>query len=177
MKFEETPLKGAYIIHPQPIKDNRGFFARTWCEKEFEKYGLSTDLKQCNISFNKRKNTLRGMHYQQEPYEEIKLVRCTRGSIYDVIIDLRPNSKTFKKWFAINLTSENRLMLYVPKGFAHGFQTLKDNTEVFYQMTEFYHPEFSIGVRWNDPAFQVKWILKDPIISEKDRNFKLWSDK
>src|SRR5210317_898218 len=141
MTFTETKLKGAFVIDLEPIQDERGFFARTWCKKEFEAHGLNPNLVQCNTSFNKKKGTLRGMHYQTAPYEEAKLIRCTMGSIYDVIIDLRKESETLKQWYACKLTAENRKMLYVPEGFAHGFQTLEDNSEVFYQMTEFYHPE------------------------------------
>ncbi|HZS44670.1 MAG TPA: dTDP-4-dehydrorhamnose 3,5-epimerase family protein, partial [Blastocatellia bacterium] len=135
MIFTETSLKGAYIIEPELLEDERGFFARVWCQKEFEDHGLNPRLAQCSISFNKRKGTLRGMHYQAKPFEEAKLVRCTRGAIYDVIVDLRPESESRYKWFACELTEQNRRMLYVPEGFAHGFQTLEDNTEVFYQIS------------------------------------------
>jgi len=172
--FKETKFKGVYILEIEPIEDERGFFARTWCEEEFKVYGLNSNLVQCNISFNKRRGTLRGMHYQIPPYEEAKLVRCTKGSIYDVIIDLRPNSKTFKQWTAIELTDENRKMLYIPEGFAHGFQTLEDDTEVFYQMSQFYHPECARGIRWDDLTFSVDWPVRgDVIISYKDKN---WGD-
>ena len=135
MKFIETELKGAFLINPEPLEDERGFFARTWCRKEFEQHGLNPDWVQCNISYNKRKGTLRGMHYQIAPYAEAKLVRCTMGAIYDVIIDLRPDSKTYRQWISAELSAENRKMIYIPQGFAHGFQTLVDNTEVFYQMS------------------------------------------
>jgi len=172
MIFKETKLKGAFIIEPERLEDERGFFARTWCQREFEAHGLNPRLVQCNISFNKKKGTLRGMHYQIAPYEETKLVRCTMGAIFDVIIALRPDSPTFKQWVAVELTAENRRMLSIPEGFAHGFQTLEDNTEVFYQMSEFYHPECARGVRWNDPAFGTEWPLSDPILSDKDRSFK-----
>jgi dTDP-4-dehydrorhamnose 3,5-epimerase len=171
MRFTETKLKGAYIIEPEPIADERGFFARTFCAREFEAHGLNPRLAQCNISYNARRGTLRGMHYQAAPHQEAKLVRCTMGAIYDVIIDLRPESPTFKHWIAVELTAENRLMLYVPTGFAHGFQTLEDNTEVFYQMSEFYHPECARGVRWDDPAFGIKWPILHPILSNKDRSY------
>lgn len=171
MIFTETPLKGAYVIELEQIEDERGFFARSWCSGEFEKHGLNPNLAQCNVSFNKKKGTLRGMHYQAPPHEEAKLVRCTRGSLYDVIIDLRPDSPTFKKWFSVDLTAENRKQLYIPEGFAHGFVTLEDATEIFYQMTEFYHPNSAQGIRWNDPAFRVKWPLSDWIISERDRGY------
>ena len=176
MIFHETRLKGAFIIEPERLEDDRGFFARTFCIEEFRKHGIEFRVVQCNISFNKKKGTLRGMHYQIAPYEEAKLVRCTRGAIYDVIIDLRPESPTFKQWIAVELTAENRRMLYVPKGFAHGFQTLEDNTEVFYQMSEFYHPEYARGVRWDDPAFGIEWPIKEIIVSAKDASWKLWED-
>ena len=140
MKFEETELKGAFVVEPDRLVDERGFFARTWCRKEFEQLGLNSNVVQCNMSFNRNKGTLRGMHYQAPPFEEAKLVRCTMGSIFDVIIDLRPNSKTFMQWISIELTAENRKMIYIPEGFAHGFLTLEDDTEVFYQMSEFYAP-------------------------------------
>ena len=172
MKFTETQLKGAYIIEPELLRDERGFFARSWCQKEFTERGLNTNLVQCNISFNLKKGTLRGMHYQAKPYEEAKLVRCTMGAIYDVIIDIRPESPTFKQWVAVELTAENRKMLYIPEGMAHGFQTLVDNTEVFYQMSEFYQAESASGVRWNDPAFNVEWLIKqDLVISKKDQSY------
>jgi len=172
LKFTETQLKGAYIIEPELIRDERGFFARSWCQKEFTERGLNTNLVQCNISFNLKKGTLRGMHYQAKPYEEAKLVRCTMGAIYDVIIDIRPESPTFKQWVAVELTAENRKMLYIPEGMAHGFQTLVDNTEVFYQMSEFYQAESASGVRWNDPAFNVEWLIKqDLVISKKDQSY------
>jgi dTDP-4-dehydrorhamnose 3,5-epimerase len=174
MKFTETALRGAFIIEPERIEDERGFFSRTWCRLEFERYGLNCHLVQCNISFNKRKNTLRGMHYQVAPYEETKLVRCTRGSIFDVIIDLRTDSPTYKRYMHVCLTAENRLMLYIPAGFAHGFQTLEDDSEVFYQMSEFYYPEAARGIRWNDPAFGIMWPdAQDRILSERDRS---WPD-
>jgi dTDP-4-dehydrorhamnose 3,5-epimerase len=170
MIFTETPLKGAFVIEPEIIKDERGFFARTFCQEEFTSRGLNPNVAQCNISFNSKKGTLRGMHYQTEPYAEVKLVRCTRGTIYDVIIDLRPNSATSKKWFAVELSADNRKMLYIPEGFAHGFQTLEDTTEVFYQMSEFYHIEYARGVRWDDPAFGIKWPTGRRIIADRDRD-------
>lgn len=171
MIFNETKLKGAYVIDIEPIEDERGFFARSWCKNEFEKYGLNSSLVQCNISFNKKRGTLRGMHYQVPPFEEDKIVRCTKEAIYDVIIDLRPESETYNQWISVELTSENRKMIYIPKGFAHGFQTLKDNTEVFYQMSEFYHPECARGLRYNDMGFRIKWPIENKIISEKDKKY------
>ena len=171
MKFYPTALSGAYLIEPDPVQDERGFFARTFCTKEFRESGLSPNLEQCNVSFNTKKGTLRGMHYQSEPHGEIKLVRCTMGSIYDVIIDLRPHSPTFKQWIAIELSAKNRKMLYIPEGFAHGFQTLEDNAEVFYQMSTFYVPSAARGVRWNDPTFAIDWPHDERIISQKDQQY------
>ncbi len=171
MIFSETKLKGIFIIEPERLEDERGFFARTWCRREFEAHGLNPNLVQCNISFNKKKGTLRGMHYQVVPHQEAKVVRCTAGAIYDVIIDLRPASPTFKQWIAVELTAENCKMLYIPEDFAHGFQTLADNTEVFYQMSEFYHPECARGIRWNDPMFEIEWPLPEITLSAKDNSY------
>lgn len=171
MIFTETALKGAFLIEPELVPDTRGVFARTWCQREFAARGLNERLVQCSTSFNINKGTLRGMHYQVPPFEEVKLVRCTMGAIYDVIIDLRRESPTFKEHFAVVLTPANRKMLYVPEGFAHGFQTLEDSTEVFYQMSQFYAPECARGVRWDDPAFHIKWPIDVPIISERDRRY------
>lgn len=173
--FKETKLNGAFIIELERMEDERGFFARSFCRKEFEDHGLNPNLIQCSISFNKKKGTLRGMHYQVKPHEEVRLVRCTRGAMYDVILDLRIDSHAFKQWVAVELTAENRKMVYVPRGFVHGFQTLEDDTEVFYQMAELYHPESATGVRWDDPAFQIAWPITPPIISARDRNFGLFS--
>lgn len=172
MIFRETKLKGAFIIDVEPSTDERGFFARTWCQREFAVHGLKSRFVQCNISYNKKKGTLRGMHYQIAPHAEAKVVRCTRGAIYDVIIDLRPDSPTFKQWLAVELTADNRRMLYIPEEFAHGFQTLEDDTEVFYQMSEFYHPECARGVRWDDEAFGIEWQGEISIISENDRSYQ-----
>lgn len=171
MIFEETELAGAFIIRPQPIEDERGFFARTFCVREFEAHGLEPRLVQCNISFNRRRGTLRGMHLQRAPHEEAKLVRCTAGGIHDVIVDLRPGSPTRLRHTAVDLTAANRTMLYVPGGFAHGFITLEDDTEVFYQMSEFYAPEAAAGFRWNDPAFGIEWPVEVTVISERDRTY------
>jgi dTDP-4-dehydrorhamnose 3,5-epimerase len=171
MKFNKISLTGAFLIEMEPIVDNRGFFARTWCADEFKLNGLNPKLAQCSISFNARKGTLRGMHYQDVPFMEAKLVRCSSGGIYDVIVDLRPKSPTFGKWFAAELTSENRKMIYVPEGFAHGFQTIADNTEVIYQISETYHPESARGIRWNDPRFGIKWPIENPLLSERDAAF------
>jgi dTDP-4-dehydrorhamnose 3,5-epimerase len=171
MIFIETRIAGACIIDVEKLEDHRGFFARTWCQREFAAHGLNPRLVQCSLSFNKHKGTLRGMHYQAAPYEEAKLVRCIRGAIYDVIIDLRPHSPTYKQHIAVILTAENRRMLYVPEGCAHGFQTLEANTEVLYQMSEFYAHESSRGVRWNDPAFGIQWPDDQRTIVERDQNY------
>ena len=171
MKFIETPLYGAYIIEIEPVMDERGFFARSWCREEFEALSLNTSIAQCGISYNLLKGTLRGLHYQESPFEEAKLVRCTRGAIYDVIADIRPSSPTYKKWSAFELTAQNHRTLYVPEGFAHGFQSLEDETEVFYQLSEFYHPEAARGIRWDDPLFNFDWPLEGRIISERDLRF------
>jgi dTDP-4-dehydrorhamnose 3,5-epimerase len=171
MIFQETKLSGVYEINLEPAHDSRGFFARSWCQREFENRGLDPKMVQCNVSFNARKGTLRGMHYQAAPNAEAKLVRCTSGSVYDVVIDLRPKSPTFKEWIAAVLSSEQRNMIYVPEGCAHGFLTLEDKTEVFYQMSEFYSPESARGVRWDDPAFQIVWPANVDVISERDRTY------
>ncbi|MGH7751606.1 MAG: dTDP-4-dehydrorhamnose 3,5-epimerase, partial [Gemmatimonadales bacterium] len=171
MILTPTPLAGAFVIEPEPLSDARGLFARTWCHRELEARGLETRIAQCSTSFNTRKGTLRGMHYQAAPFAETKLVRCTRGSIHDAIIDLRPDSPTFTRSFTAVLTADNRKAMYVPAGFAHGFQTLEDDTEVFYQISQFYSAEHSRGVRWNDPAFQISWPTNDPTISERDRSY------
>jgi len=167
--FEETRIRGVFEIRLELKHDERGFFARSWCQKEFESHGLNSKLVQCNVSFNTRKGTLRGMHYQAAPYAEAKLIRCTRGAIYDVVVDLRRESPTFTSWIAVLLTAENRNMVYVPEGCAHGFLTLEDGSEVFYQMSEVYMAESARGVRWDDPAFQIKWPGKVNMISERDR--------
>lgn len=177
MIFKATKIPGVFIIKPEPLEDERGFFARTWCPREFEMHGLNPRLCQCNISFNSKKGTVRGMHFQTEPYAEAKIVRCTMGAIYDIALDLRPESPAFKQWTAAELSAENRIMLYLPEGVAHGFQTLADNSEVFYQMSEFYHPECSQGIRWNDPAFAIKLPLEPTVILDKDASFELWDQK
>ena len=172
MNFIELDLSGAFIVEPLLLEDERGFFARTWCKKEFAELGLNSDMFQCNISYSRHKGTLRGMHYQAAPFEEAKLVRCTKGAIYDVIIDLRPDSKTRMHWTSVELSAENRKMLYVPEGFAHGFQTLIDDTEVFYQMSQFYAPGYARGVRWNDPQFNIHWPGGTRTISVRDENIE-----
>jgi dTDP-4-dehydrorhamnose 3,5-epimerase len=171
MKFIETSLAGAFLIDIEPVVDERGFFARAWCWREFEQHGLNPDLKQCNISSSRKRGTIRGMHYQIAPYQEDKLVRVTQGAIYDIIIDLRPFSSTYKEWIGVELTADSYRMIYVPKGFAHGFQTLMDKTEVFYQMSEFFTPEYYTGFRWNDPIFNLRWPVEEKIISAKDQSF------
>ncbi len=170
MIFIPVELNGAFLIDSERLEDERGFFARTFCRKEFEAHGLSVDIAQCNISYNIHKGTLRGMHYQS-PQGEAKLVRCTKGAIFDVIVDLRSGSSTFLKHIAVELTEQNRRMLYIPENFAHGFLTLEDHTEVHYQMSEFYIPENSCGARWNDPAFGINWPAEVKIITEKDRTY------
>jgi dTDP-4-dehydrorhamnose 3,5-epimerase len=171
MKFRRTRLEGVMEITLEPNFDSRGFFARTWCKKEFDEHGLNSQLVQCSISSNKRKGTLRGLHYQAVPHEEAKLVRCTRGAIYDVVVDLRYNSETFKQWMTVVLEADKHNTIYVPEGCAHGFLTLEDDCEVFYQMSESYYPELSRGVRWDDPAFNIDWPARVDIISERDRSF------
>jgi dTDP-4-dehydrorhamnose 3,5-epimerase len=171
MKFLPTALEGAFVIETERLTDERGFFARTFCRDEFAARGLRTDFVQCNISFNVRKGILRGMHYQIKPHEEAKLVRCTRGEIFDVIIDIRKQSPTYARWIGLDLSAENRRMLYIPEGFAHGFQTLTDASEVFYQMAEVFQPESARGVRWNDPAFGIRWPLPNAILSARDAAF------
>ena len=170
MRFTETKLRGAFVIEPERLVDERGFFARTWCCDEFRAQGLESALVQCSISFNKKQGTLRGMHYQVAPHAEAKVVRCTMGAIYDVIVDLRPESPTFRQWIAEELTAENHRMFYIPEGMAHGFQTLNDNTEVHYQISERYYPDCARTVRWDDPALRIAWPLAPTVMSAKDRN-------
>ncbi len=171
MIFIEIPLHGAFIIEPEKLEDGRGFFARTWCQREFEEMGLTSTLVQSSVSYSKNKGTLRGMHYQRAPCEECKLVRCTAGAIYDVIIDLRSSSSTFTQHFGVVLSAKNYRMLYVPQGFAHGFQTLEDHSEVVYHMSEFYVPNSSMGVRWNDPSFGIQWPIEHKTISSRDKEY------
>jgi dTDP-4-dehydrorhamnose 3,5-epimerase len=171
MIFYETKLKGVFESHLEPQHDERGFFARTWCQSEFERRGLNSRLVQCSVSFSARARTLRGLHYQAPPHAETKLIRCTRGAIYDVIVDLRLESPTFKEWIAAVLTAKNHHMMYVPEGCAHGFLTLEAECEVFYQMSEFYNAESARGVRWDDPAFAIEWPEKVDVISERDRSY------
>jgi dTDP-4-dehydrorhamnose 3,5-epimerase len=174
--FTETRLKGAFVLELEKREDDRGFFARSWCRNEFEAHNLNAAIVQCNVSFNRSKGTLRGMHYQAAPFAEAKLVRCTAGALYDVIIDLRRDSATYKQHVGEVLSAANYKMLYVPEGFAHGFQTLEDNTEIFYQMSQFYSPEHARGVRYNDPAFGIEWMVEQAVITDRDRNYPDFSD-
>lgn len=171
MIFEPTPLPGAFVVLLERVEDSRGFFARSWCRREFLDRGLSGELAQCNVSFNRHKGILRGMHFQSPPHAEAKLVRCTSGALYDVIVDLRPDSPTYTRWFSAELTADNGRMLYIPEGFAHGFQTLRDGTEVFYQMSAPYVAGSGRGVRWDDPTFGIAWPLPDPVMSDRDRTY------
>lgn len=173
MQFNETPLKGAYTIELEKRGDDRGFFARLFCEKEFSAVGLETHFVQINNSLSAKSGTLRGMHFQLPPAAEVKVVRCIKGSLFDVIVDLRPDSPTFKQWFGAELSAENRRMMYVPRGFAHGFITLADDTEAFYLVSAFYAPEQERGLRFNDPAIDIEWPMAPTEVSEKDKN---WPD-
>ena len=169
MIFTETKLKDAYIIELEKLGDERGFFARSWCQKEMESHGLNTKLRQANISLSKDRRTLRGLHLQKAPFREAKLIRCTKGALHDVIVDLRKDSPSFMQWIGVELTSENYKMLYVPEGFAHGFLTLENNTEASYQVSQFYTPEAEVGIRWNDPSLEIKWPFAPKVMSEKDK--------
>ena len=169
--FIEMPLRGTYIIQPEPREDSRGFFARAWCQREFEAHGIHFRVVQADISFNKKRGTLRGVHYQTHPYEEAKLIRCTMGALYAVTLDLRPDSPTFRRHTTVMLSAENRKMLFIPEGLANGYQTLEDNTELFYLMSQFYAPEHARGIRWNDPTFRIPWPIADHIILERDSSY------
>ncbi|WP_158827753.1 dTDP-4-dehydrorhamnose 3,5-epimerase [Mucilaginibacter lacusdianchii] len=177
MIFTETKLKGAFIIDVKRIEDERGFFGRSYCKNEFDEYGLNTNVVQTNVSFNKIRGTLRGMHMQTSPFGETKLVRCTRGGIYDVIVDLRPDSETFKEWIGVELTADSFRMLYVPEGFAHGFLTLEDNTAVTYQVTQFYTASAEQAYRWDDPAFNIEWPFEPALVSGKDQAHAPFEDQ
>ena len=170
MIFTPAELEGAYVIDLQLHADERGFFARVFCEEEMLAHGLASHVAQCNVSWNEKRGTLRGLHYQAAPHEETKIVRCTRGAIWDAIVDLRPDSPTYKRWTAVELNEDNRRMLYIPRGFAHGFITLTDGAEVFYWMGDPYAPGSARGVAWNDPAFSIAWPLEPIVISDGDRN-------
>ncbi len=169
MIFIETKIKGPYVIEIEKLEDERGFFGRSWCKNEMKKHGINANILQANISFNIQKGTLRGMHYQVAPHQEAKLVRCSRGSIYDVVIDLRKNSPTFKQWIGVELTQDNYKMLYVPEDFAHGFITLENNCEISYLMSALYVPGSGATIRWNDPLFNIQWPLEPTVMSEKDK--------
>lgn len=171
MKFVPLTIPGAFRVEPEPVVDERGHFARTWCAREADAAGLDPRVVQCGVSMNRRKGTLRGMHYQAPPHEESKLVRCSQGAIFDVLLDLRKDSPSYLKWDAVELSSENGLLVYIPKGVAHGFQTLVDDTEVVYQMSEFHHPESAAGVRWDDPAFGITWPLPAVVLSGRDASY------
>ena len=171
MIFAETPLRDAFLINIERLEDERGFFARCWCRREFAEHGLHSSPVQCSTSFTKAKGTLRGMHYQIKPCQETKLVRCTKGSIYDVIVDIRPDSPTYKGWFGTVLSADNRVSVYAPEGFAHGFLTLENDVEVFYQISEYYSAEHSRGFRWNDPSFAIQWPIDISLMSQRDRTY------
>jgi dTDP-4-dehydrorhamnose 3,5-epimerase len=171
--FSPTPLAGAWLIEPERLEDDRGFFARSFCREEFAARGLNPEIAQSNISWNRRRGTLRGLHYQAAPHAEVKLVRCTRGAVWDVIVDLRPDSPSYRRWHGVELSAERRCALYVPEGFAQGFQTLVDDTEVLYLMSQLYRPEAARGLRWDDPALGIAWPIADPLLSDHDRGLPL----
>jgi dTDP-4-dehydrorhamnose 3,5-epimerase len=177
MIFRETPLPGAWVLEPERFEDERGFFARTYCRRDFSERGLDPDIAQCSVSYNHHKGTLRGLHFQTAPHEEVKLVRVTRGAVWDVIVDVRPESPTFKKHFGVVLSAAAGNALYIPKGMAHGFQTLEDATEVFYQISEFYAPEAARGYHWDDPSFAIPWPESPSVISDKDRNLPFFQER
>jgi dTDP-4-dehydrorhamnose 3,5-epimerase len=176
MTFRETALAGVWIVEPEPRADERGFFARTWCRREFAARGLDPTLAQCSVSLTKRRGTVRGMHLQIPPHGEAKLVRCTRGAIHDVALDARRGSPTFGRWVAAELTADNHRMLYVPEGVAHGFQTLTDDAEVFYQISEFHHPESERGIRWDDATVGIAWPVADVTVSPRDAELPRLAD-
>lgn len=171
MKFVTTPISGVVLVDLEPVEDDRGFFARTYCEEEFRRHGLETHIAQCSVALSLRKGTLRGMHYQRDPHSEVKLVRCIRGAVYDVVVDIRPDSATFRQWFATELNAANRRAIYIPHGIAHAYQTIEDETEISYQMSSAYNAEAAAGVRWDDPAFAVRWPLEVTAITERDLSY------
>ncbi len=177
MIFRDTPLPGAYVLEPERIEDQRGFFARIWCKNELRARGLSCELAQSNVGFSRRRGTLRGLHFQRPPHAEVKIVRCTRGSVFDVIVDLRPESPTYRRWFGVELSEENGKMLYVPEGCAQGYLTLADNTEIYYHTSEFYHPESASGVRYDDPEFGIAWPGEIAVMSQQDQHWPDHSDR
>jgi dTDP-4-dehydrorhamnose 3,5-epimerase len=170
--FTPLALAGAYLIVFEPVPDHRGYYAPTWSARDFKAHGLNDRVVQCGASYNRKRGTLRGMHFQASPHAQAKLVRCGRGAIHDVIIDLRPDSASYCRWIAVDLSAARGEMVYIPEGFAHGFQTLEDHSEVIYQMSEYYHPEAERGVRWNDPRFAIRWPIAEVILSEKDRSYR-----
>lgn len=176
MKFTPSDLKGVWLIALEPREDERGFLARTYCEKEFAEHGLNTRWPQCNLTLTRKRGMLRGMHFQDRPKPEVKLIRCSAGAIYDVLVDVRRDSATFGQWRAFELDSGSRRMLYVPEGIAHGFQCLRDDSEVFYQMSEFYTPELARGIRWNDPALSIAWPVSSPVVSDRDQRLPLLAE-
>jgi dTDP-4-dehydrorhamnose 3,5-epimerase len=169
--FTETPLPGSYVIDVEKINDHRGYFARVWCERELRQHGLKTNLAQSNVGFSHRRGTLRGLHFQKAPHAEVKIVRCTRGAIFDVIVDLRPESQAYRQWFGVELTEDNGRMIYVPEEFAQGYLTLADNTEMNYHTSDFFSPETVSGVRYDDPALGIQWPFAATVISEQDRKW------
>jgi dTDP-4-dehydrorhamnose 3,5-epimerase len=173
MIFTEAPLSGAYLVDLERLADERGFFARSYCVDEFAAKRPGPELRQCSVSYNARRGTLRGLHYQDPPHEEHKLVRCTAGAIFDVIVDIRPGSPTYRRWFGAELTMDNHRSLFIPPGFAHGFVSLTDHTEVYYMISVPHAPQFSRGLRWNDPAFAIEWPLTPAVISERDAAYPL----
>jgi dTDP-4-dehydrorhamnose 3,5-epimerase len=180
MKFEESHIPGVYLIEPELLGDDRSFFARSFCQKEFAQHGLEPTYVQCNLSYNAEKGTTRGMHFQFSPHEEVKLVRCTRGAVFDVAVDFREDSPTYLQWYGAELSDSNRHMLYIPRGFAHGYQTLSADAELFYQVSEFYSPGFEGGLRWNDPDIGIEWPISEVesvIISDKDSKWPLLSQR
>jgi len=172
MIFKPTKIPDVYLLEIEPIEDDRGFFARSWCKDEFISRGLSAELMQCGISFNKMSGTVRGMHFQETPYEEVKLVRCTKGAVYDVVLDLRKDSPTYTEHVGFRLSESNHKMVYIPAGLAHGYQTLENDTEVYYQISQVYKKEYSQGVRWNDPCFSIEWPGPVTLISERDQSYE-----
>jgi len=177
LSFVETPLEGIRVIDVGTISDERGFFARTWSLQEFQEQGLETRIVQCSVSYNTKKGTLRGLHFQVSPHAETKIVRCVHGSIFDVAVDLRKGSPTYRKWWGVELSSENRRMLYIPESCAHGFLTLEDDTEVHYQISAPYHPEAARGVRWDDPAIGIVWPAEPVVMNERDRDYLDFDEK
>lgn len=170
MIFTETKLKGAFVLEIKKLEDERGFFGRSWCANEMADHGLKSDIKQVNMSFTLKKGTMRGLHYQSDPYQETKLVRCTKGALFDIIIDLRKDSPTYKEWFGVELTQDNYKMVYVPEDFAHGFISLQDNTEAAYLVSQFYTPGAEVGIRWDDPAFGIELPISPMVITDKDKS-------